>query len=190
MRYADSETPVALKIIIFYLMVFTLAFVFFAPRAFSAGAEAKDCAGESAAVRAGETSGAEAKERTMPAAIMRREKELNERDEALRLKEERLTALKADIERKTAELASIHLAIESTVKKIDEESGERVRRIVKIYESMPPEEVAQRIDKLSEHIAVMLLSRMSEKKAAKVLGLVDAEKSVRLTKLLNTNTDN
>lgn len=189
MRRTDSDMPMALKIIIFYLGIFMLAFTLFVPRVFSADS-IKDAKAPGEAVKTEGAIDAETKERSMLAAIERRERELNEREEAVRLKEERLNALKADIDRKIGELARMHSTIELTVKKIDTENEERVKRIVKIYESMSPEEVAERVEKLSEHIAVMLLSHMSEKKAAKVLGLVNVDKSVRLTQLLKTSAGN
>lgn len=123
------------------------------------------------------------KEKGFLAAISRREKELDARDGELRRKEERLGLLKLDMETRLKEIMKVHQEIESMVRKLNEADDEKVRKIVKIYESMSPEDAASRIEGLDREMAVMILSAMSERKAAKILGLVDVSKSVELSKL-------
>ncbi|MBI1911758.1 MAG: hypothetical protein HYS21_07115 [Deltaproteobacteria bacterium] len=123
-------------------------------------------------------------EKGLIAALNRRQKELDAKEEELRVKEERLLVIKSDIDSRIAELNSIHGRIEAFTKKIDEVNDERVKRIVKIYGTMAPEEAATRIEKLDEDMAVLILSSLSEKKAAKILGLVELDKSVKLSKSL------
>ena len=118
-------------------------------------------------------------------AIQRRELELDEREEALRLREEKLLALKRDIEAKLAELRSLKEDIESALNRIEGIEKKRLNRIVKIYEAMPPEDAAIRIERLDEDMAVRILSVMKEKKAGEILALVGLEKSVKLSQLLN-----
>ena len=121
-------------------------------------------------------------EKGLLAAINRKEQEIVEREGELKRKEERLNVIKRDIEARLAELRKVHQEIESLVRKINEADDERTRKIVKIYESMSPEEAATRIEGLDREMAVMILSAMSEKKAAKILGLVDVKRSVELSR--------
>ncbi len=121
-------------------------------------------------------------EKGLLAAINRKEQEVIEREGEVTRKEERLNAIKRDIESRLAELRKVHQEIESLVKKINEADDERTRKIVKIYESMSPEEAASRIEGLDKEMSVMILSAMNEKKAAKILGLVDVKRSVELSK--------
>ncbi|OGP22225.1 MAG: hypothetical protein A2054_02505 [Deltaproteobacteria bacterium GWA2_55_10] len=123
-----------------------------------------------------------ADEKGLLAAINRKEQEVIEREGELLKKEERLNVIKRDIEARLAELKKVHQDIESLVKKINEADDERFKKIVKIYESMSPEEAASRIEGLDKEMAVMILSSMSERKAAKILGLVDVRKSVELSR--------
>ncbi len=116
--------------------------------------------------------------------LEKKQKELAEREAGLVDKEERLKTVKADIEKKIEEFARLKEGIEALIKKLDEADAERTKKIVKIYESMPPEDVASRIEKLDEGMAVALLSSMSEKKAAKILAMVTVDKAVRLTESL------
>lgn len=128
-----------------------------------------------------------ADEKTLLSAILKRQQELDAREDELKVREERLQALKNDVDSRVKELGKIHSKIEADVKKIDEVKGERVKRVVKIYESMSPDEAATRLEKLDEEFAVMILASMSEKKAAKILGFVNIGKSVRLSKSIVKN---
>ena len=123
-------------------------------------------------------------EKSLLGALTRKEKELAAREEELVRKEERLNIVKADIEHRLSELKREHEQIAALVKKIDEINDQRIKRIVKIYESMTPEEAASRIEKLEEDMAVMILASMSERKAAKILSFVNVSKSVKLSQSL------
>lgn len=123
-------------------------------------------------------------EKSLLAAINARQRELDQKDDELKTQEERLKVIKADIDARIAELNKVHGKIEAFVKKIDEVNDERIKKLVKIYESMNPEEAANRLEKLDEDIAVMILVSVNEKKAAKILGFVDVDKSVRLSRSL------
>lgn len=123
-------------------------------------------------------------EKGILAVLNRKEKELQAREEDLVRNEERLNIVKADIEQRIAELKREHKEIAALVKKIDEINDQRNKKIVKIYESMNPEEAASRIEKLDEEMAVMILASMSERKAAKVLSFVDVSKSAKLSQSL------
>jgi len=123
-------------------------------------------------------------EKGLLAVLNRKEKELRSREEDLERNEERLNIVKADIDKRIAELKRVHEEIAAFVKKIDEVKDQRVRKIVKIYESMNPEEAASRMEKLDEEMAVMILAAMSERKAAKVLSFVGVAKSAKLSQAL------
>lgn len=129
------------------------------------------------------SSGADA-EKGILAALNRKEKELQAREQDLVRNEERLNIVKADIEQRITELKREHGEIAALVKKIDEINDQRIKKIVKIYESMSPEEAASRIEKLDEEMAVMILASMSERKAAKVLSFIDVSKSAKLSQSL------
>ncbi len=124
------------------------------------------------------------RDKALVESVGRRQKELDSREEELKAREERVFAVREDVNARIAELKRLHGTIEALVKKIDEINGERVKRLVKIYESMSPEEAAARIEKLDQDLAVMILASVNEKKAAKILGFVDVAKSVKLSKAL------
>lgn len=123
-------------------------------------------------------------ERSLLGVLNRKEKELASREDEIVKKEERLNVIREDIEARIKELRKEHDEIAALVRKIDEINDLRIKRIVKIYESMKPEEAASRVEKLDEEMAVMILASMSERKAAKILSFVDVAKSVRLSQSL------
>lgn len=123
-------------------------------------------------------------EKSLLGVLNRKEKELASREDEIVKKEERLNVIREDIEARIKELKKEHDEIAALVRKIDEINDQRIKRIVKIYESMKPEEAASRVEELDEDMAVMILASMSERKAAKVLSFVDVAKSVRLSQSL------
>lgn len=139
-------------------------------------------ASQAAEEKAAQAPAAAADEKGLLAAINRKEQEVIEREGEVARKEERLNVIKMDIEARLAELRKVRDDIESLVRKINEADNERTKKIVKIYETMSPEEAAARIEGLDKEMAVMILSTMSERKAAKILGLVDVKKSVEFSK--------
>lgn len=124
------------------------------------------------------------KEKSLISALMRRQRELDAREQELKVKEARLLSIEKDIETRIDELNGVRDRIEGFVKKIDAVNEDRVRKIVKIYDLMKPEEAALRLEKLNEDMAVMVLSSLNEKKTAKILAVMDVNKSVRLSQAI------
>lgn len=124
------------------------------------------------------------RERALLDAIERREKELDSREEELLAREARLDSIKKDIEAEINELNELKGRLERLSEEIDTVRDERIKRLVKIYESMSPEEAARRMEKLKEETAVMILASMRPKNAGKILGLVSVAKSVKLSQSL------
>ncbi|MBI5469273.1 MAG: hypothetical protein HY891_09090, partial [Deltaproteobacteria bacterium] len=117
-----------------------------------------ECISPGAALASGETAPAEAAavkgsgmnledEKGLLASIKRRQKELDDREEELKAREERIEIIKKDIDARIRELEKVRSEIEAFAVKIDDADKDRVRRLVKIYESMNPEEAAQRLEK-------------------------------------------
>ena len=123
-------------------------------------------------------------EKGLLAAINRRQNELDAREKDVRLREERLGLMKKDIDDKIAELNRVRKDIAAFAERIDAANNERVKKLVKIYEAMNPEEAAPRIEKLETETAVQILTVMTEKKAAKILEFMNVERSAALSQSL------
>lgn len=123
-------------------------------------------------------------EKGLLADIARRQRELDLREDEIKAREARLVSIKTDLDAKALELKKTHADIEATLKKLDEAGTERAKRIVKIFESMGPEDAAPRLEKLDYDLAVMILATISEKKAAKILAFIDPARAAKLSQAI------
>ncbi len=121
------------------------------------------------------------KERSLIASFAARQKEIDAREREVKVKEERLLSIEKDVDARIAELNAVRGRIDELIKKVDEINGDRIKKIVKIYDMMRPEDAAVRLQKANEDMAVMILSSLSEKKAAKILSFMDVNQSVKLS---------
>lgn len=121
------------------------------------------------------------KESELLAAIEKRQKELDKREENIKAQEERLKTLRSDVEARINELNKIKAEAEKTLKAIEAVNKEEFAHIIKIYEAMPAEEAAVRISKLDNDMAVKILSNMKGKTAGKILSFVEPAKAAELT---------
>lgn len=122
-------------------------------------------------------------------AINRRQAELDAREEDIKAREERLKALKKDIEDKLAEMNKARGEVEDLSRKVKEKDAQRLNKVVKIYESMSPEEAAPRMERLDEETAQSVLAAMNPKKAAKIIAVMDVDKAARLSLAIKSRRD-
>lgn len=132
-----------------------------------------------------------------------RKRDLDRREDALRTSEERLTLLKAELEqiltkyekmveaaekrRKDAKDKQDKTATERKTK--DEQNAADTRnlhqaQLIKIFESMPAEEAAARLEKMPDRKAVEVLRLLKGKTAGAILSAVRVERAARLTEQL------
>lgn len=98
------------------------------------------------------------------------------------LEEERLTILKADIKKEIERLEKIKKEIEEAQKALDSKIQEGLLKVAKMYESMPPEEAARKLEKLDEDTAVIILNSLKPKTAGKILAQMENDKAASLSK--------
>lgn len=177
---ADISAPLKTSVLAVLLAAVALSF---SPRALSASDE--PAPSRAAAVNAMVLEDGKG----LLASIQRRQKELDDREEDLKAREERLQVVKKDIDARVKELEKVRSELEALAGKIDDADNDRVKRLVKIYESMTPEEAAPRFEKLDTSLAVLILSSMKPKNAAKILEVVKVERSVKLSQLLKLKRD-
>lgn len=112
--------------------------------------------------------------------------ELKEKEERLKREEERLTALRKDVEEKIAAYDKLLVRLEETLKQANAARGERLDNVVKAYEIMGPEDAAARLGALDEATALRILSRMKSKKAGAVIAAMPTAKAAALTRRMTT----
>lgn len=98
------------------------------------------------------------------------------------LEEERLNIIKADIQKEIEEYKKLKKEIEDARKSLDLKNQEKLVKVGKMFESMPPEDAAQKLDKLDEDTAVAILTSIKPKAAGRILALMENEKAASLSK--------
>ncbi len=127
--------------------------------------------------------------------MKKREMEMQEKEEAFRLKEERLRALKKDIVEKLTMLQQENEKLEAFIKekaklakqKEKSEIGEqeRIKQLARIFESTPPEQAGNLLGRLPTKTAARILLQMSGRKAGKLWGFVKPDQAVKISKELS-----
>jgi flagellar motility protein MotE (MotC chaperone) len=135
-----------------------------------------------------------------------RKRDLDRREQAIRRNEERLLIVRGEIEQLLARNEALDKRIQSARAKQEQQAGEgqaeqakamleRERqaqeqklKLAKIYESMPPEEAAARLERMPERKAAEILRLIKGKIAGSILAQVKVERAAKLTEqLLGSN---
>lgn len=113
--------------------------------------------------------------------LSQRRKELEERSKAMDLREATLAAQEQRVDQKSMELKALKALLESALKQRSEEEEKQMQSLVKMYESMKPKDAAQIFEELDMDVLLEVVSRMSERKAAPVLGLLTPGRAKEIT---------
>ena len=150
---------------------------------------------ENQAVEDGLDEEAPSAETTLLEQLQARLKEVEERERALQQREERLNALQQDLEALAARQTQEGKRLLGEATSLAEEQRRYVEQdpalihLIKIYESMDPEEAALRIAEMREGLALDILAAIKDKKAAGVLAGVEPVKAARLSEGLRRYRD-
>ena len=116
--------------------------------------------------------------------LAERRKQLNEREAALRLKENLLQAAERQIDERIGQLKTLEAKIQTKLKKQDALNDQQYRRLVKIYSTMKPKEAARIFNGLKMPILVDLMRSMKATAGSQILAKMNAEKARELTLML------
>lgn len=119
--------------------------------------------------------------------LNQRQRAVERREEAMRTEETRLLSLKKDIEQLLARQQLLPKTGPSS-KKSDAAAKATVDQVVKMYETMPPEEAAVRLEKLPTDMALEVLRLLKGKAAGTILASVRPDKAAKLTELFLAGT--
>ena len=130
-----------------------------------------------------------------------RKRHLDRREATLRGSEDRLAVLKSDLEQILTKYEKLSAAqkrkaeeaqkLDAARKLKDDKTSSETRnlhqtQLAKIYEAMPAEEAAARLERMPERKAIELLRILKGKSAGAILASVKPERAARLTEQLLT----
>ncbi|MDF2965527.1 MAG: hypothetical protein K0Q51_915 [Rickettsiaceae bacterium] len=105
--------------------------------------------------------------------LSQRRKEIEQKAEDLNLKEKLLRATEAQLNDKVNELKSLKLEVEGLLAQYNEKENQKLMSLVKIYESMKPQDAAKIFDALDMNVMLQVISNMKEAKVAPILSKMD-----------------
>jgi flagellar motility protein MotE (MotC chaperone) len=113
--------------------------------------------------------------------IGEKQREIKDRENALRKEEERLKILRKDMDERLEKYTNLLNQLENVLNKLESLQDEKFDRVVKAYESMPPEDAATRLSALPEQTAVKIIKKMKPKKIGVIMANMDPQKVASLT---------
>ena len=122
----------------------------------------------------------EALEAVVEDAIRERENDLREREAAIASQEQRVATMRRELEQLITRNEALRQELEVRTAEIDAANSEQMRRLVKVYEAMAPEEAAPILDTMRENVALSLFATMKGKAAAGIMEFMPTDKAARL----------
>ena len=171
-----------------------------APEGPSHESEAKD--GATAAVRSTTQGPAIEIPREVLEMLDQRKRDLDRREEVLRQNEERLMIVRGQVEELLEQNEALEKRIQSarakeerpaaqpTKVQADKDRGVQEQRtqLAKIFESMPSEDAAARLERMPDRKAIEILRMVKSKTAGAILSQVKADRAAKLTEQLLVQT--
>lgn len=111
----------------------------------------------------------------------RKDRQISERTTQLAKREEQLKALEKTIEEKLGQLEDERKFIAKTLQEEKDLKGERLDKIVELYDKMDPKKAATAFEKLDKDLTVALFKKLKQKQVTTILESMNPEKSVELT---------
>jgi flagellar motility protein MotE (MotC chaperone) len=121
--------------------------------------------------------------------LAERRAELDRRAADLSQREVLLQAAEKRIDEKIARLASLEKDIGGIVDKQDQEDDARLKSLVKIYETMKPQDAARIFEQLDMPVLLSVVEHMKERIAAPILAAMDPARARSVTLALAERRD-
>ncbi|MES2983702.1 MAG: hypothetical protein V4735_00765 [Pseudomonadota bacterium] len=116
--------------------------------------------------------------------LAKRRDELDQRDKEIDLKAKVLEATEKRINDKIGEMKSLETELGKVVAQYNEKQDVQIKSLVKIYESMKPDEAAAIFNELDMPILLEVIAKMSERKVAPVLANMSPKRARDVTQEL------
>jgi flagellar motility protein MotE (MotC chaperone) len=111
----------------------------------------------------------------------KRRDELDRWDRNIQIKEEALNATEKRIDDKIVQIDAMKKEVAALLAQYNEKEDAKIRSLVKIYENMKAKDAARIFDEVEMPILLIVIDKMSEKKAAPILAEMDPRKAKQIT---------
>lgn len=113
--------------------------------------------------------------------LSRRREQLDRWERNIQVKEEALNATEKRIAEKIQEIDNMKKAVSELLAQYNAQEETKLKSLVKIYENMKPDDAARIFDEVEMPILLLVIDKMSEKKAAPILAKMDSKKAKQVT---------
>ena len=110
---------------------------------------------------------------------------LAKRATSLEEKEKKIQVFSSEVDEKTEKLARMRTAVEKMYQEIAQQEQDSQTKIVKIFESMEPEDAALRLESMEDEVASRVIMNMNGRKAGQIIGTMTPEKAARITRRIS-----
>lgn len=113
--------------------------------------------------------------------LARRREELDHWEKNIQIKETSLDATEKRIDDKIAQIEGMKKEVAALLAQYNEKEDAKIHSLVKIYENMKPKDAARIFDEVEMPILLLVIDKMSEKKAAPIIAEMDPKKAKQVT---------
>lgn len=113
--------------------------------------------------------------------LSKRRDELDKYEEEVKMKESLLEATELRINKKIDEIKNLQGSVKKILDEYKKQEDSNIRSLVKMYENMKPKDAARIFDEIEMPVLMLIVDRMSERKAAPILAKMDPKKAKQLT---------
>jgi len=113
--------------------------------------------------------------------LSHRREELNSWEANLQIKETALSATEKRIDEKIAQVEAMKKAVSAALAEYNQIEDSEIASLVKIYENMKPADAARIFNELERPILLLIVDRMTEKKAAPILAAMEPRRAKQVT---------
>ncbi len=113
--------------------------------------------------------------------LAKRREELDRWERNIQVKEVALDATEKRISDKIDKIETMKQEVATMLAQYNAQEDVKIRSLVKIYESMKPKDAARIFDEIEMPILLLVIDKMSEKKAAPILAEMDSRKAKQIT---------
>lgn len=111
----------------------------------------------------------------------RKERQIEERTLQLSKREEQLKLLEKSIDEKLLKIDEERKFLGTTIQQEKDLKGERVDKLVELFDKMEPKKAAPAFEKLDKDLTVALFKKLKQKQVTTILEIMNPEKSVEIT---------
>jgi len=113
--------------------------------------------------------------------LSRRRAELDTWEKNIQIKETSLDATEKRVDDKISEVYAMKKEVAALLAQYNEKEDAKIASLVKIYENMKPKDAARIFDEVEMPILLLVIDKMSEKKAAPIFAEMDPKKAKQIT---------